>query len=211
MTKKAIQIPIDEISLTGDIFIPDNSQNGLIIFAHGSGSGRLSPRNQYVASVLQKEGFGTLLIDLLTQEEDQTYETRFNISLLTERLIHIVRYLRESKHSIQRPLGFFGASTGAAAALDAAKVLGKEISTIVSRGGRVDMAEKSLPFIQAPTLFIVGEKDYDVLRMNQIAFEKLVCIKELSIVPEATHLFEEPGALEEVAELAKKWFKKNLV
>ena len=181
-----------------------------IIFAHGSGSGRLSPRNQYVAQILNEAGFATLLVDLLTPEEDQHYQTRFDIDLLTDRLIQAINMLKQEPSTSKLKIGLFGASTGAAAALKAATDYSLHIEAIVSRGGRPDLAGNSLPKVNAPTLLIVGGSDTGVIGLNEMAFNTLSCEKELFIVPNATHLFEETGALEQVAALAVKWFNKFL-
>jgi len=187
--------------------VPSNA-TGAIVFAHGSGSGRLSPRNQYVARRLNEEGFATLLVDLLTPEEDEIYQTRFNIELLTERLILAINSLKEDPETAKLKIGLFGASTGAAAALKAAALM--HIDAIVSRGGRPDLAGSALPKITAPTLLIVGGADYGVIELNESAFKDLSCKKEMILVPNATHLFEETGALEQVASLAVNWFKRYL-
>jgi len=183
-----------------------------VIFAHGTGSSRLSPRNQFVAEELRGAGIGTLLFDLLTEEEDQNYEMRFNIGLLTERLEAATQWAKDSEELRSLRLGYFGASTGAAAALQAAAHLGEEISAIVSRGGRPDLAMDVLPNVEAPTLLIVGGLDYQVIELNRQAYEGLhrARARELAIVPGATHLFEEPGTLKEVAHLARDWFTKHL-
>ncbi|MBU0668182.1 dienelactone hydrolase family protein [Patescibacteria group bacterium] len=206
-----VKIPADSVSLEGMLVVPENAR-GIVLFAHGSGSGRLSPRNNFVAEVLQKKGIGTLLFDLLTEKEDEIYRTRFNIDLLTERLETATGWLLKQPEAKNLSLGYFGASTGAAAALAAAAKPGKKISAVVSRGGRPDLADKSLPKVTAPTLLIVGGNDDVVIELNQKAFDllKSVKVKELKIVPGATHLFEEPGTLEQVADLAADWFKKHL-
>ena len=179
----------------------------IVLFAHGTGSSRLSPRNRYVAKVLNEAGMGTLLFDLLTPKEDQIYETRFNISLLTERLSLVSQWLLRQSQTKSLAVGFFGASTGAAAALEASISLkNPKIKAIVSRGGRPDLALAILPKVTAPTLLIVGEADFGVIELNQKAYAALECKKKLAIVPHATHLFEEPGTLEEVARLAQEWF-----
>lgn len=202
-------IQLEDVSLQADLFIPENSV-GLVIFSHGSGSSRLSKRNLFVAAVLQKKGMATLLFDLLTEEEDLDYSARFNIDLLTRRLIAVTRQLNRHPLTAHLEKGFFGASTGAASALMAAAELGKEIKAIVSRGGRVDMAAEKLQEISAPTLFIVGGDDEVVLQLNENAFTRLKCEKQLEIIPGASHLFEEPGTLEEVARLSAQWFSEHL-
>ncbi|MCL4387076.1 dienelactone hydrolase family protein [Patescibacteria group bacterium] len=208
--KQLVNITEDTVSLEGMLEIPEGAR-GLVIFAHGSGSGRFSPRNNFVAGVLRQEGLGTLLMDLLTEEEDSIYENRFNINLLTDRLIAAVRWSRGFSQTQNFTIGFFGASTGAAAALQAAAILGpEEISAVVSRGGRPDLAESFLEKVQSPTLLIVGGNDEVVLELNKEAFEVLNTTKSLEVIPGATHLFEEPGALEKVADLAADWFKKYL-
>ena len=208
--EKIVQIPADSIALEGALVIPEHAE-GVVTFAHGSGSSRLSPRNTFVAQQLNKTGIGTLLMDLLTEEEDERYETRFDIDLLADRLVQVTNWLQSQPDTRHLMLGYFGASTGAAAALRAAAALPEaSIKAIVSRGGRPDLAGGALTQIQAPTLLIVGGKDDIVLQLNRAAFASLPGEKELAIVPGATHLFEEPGALEEVAQLATRWFKKYL-
>lgn len=207
--EELIKIKIDHLHLEGMINIPKEAK-GIILFAHGSGSSRLSPRNNFVASYLQKNGFATLLIDLLSEEEDSVYETRFNIDLLTERLLTIIYWLKTQPKTKNLNLGLFGASTGAAAALKAA-AQEKEIKAVVSRGGRPDLALPLLNKISSPTLLIVGGNDLDVLVLNQEAYNVLKCIKTLDIVPGATHLFEETGCLEKVALLALDWFNRYLL
>ncbi len=193
------------IRLKGDLDLPVGC-NGLVIFAHGSGSSRLSPRNRYVAKALQRLEMGTLLIDLLTEEEDRTYRNRFDIDLLTDRLIQVTRYAQTLPDTAHLPIGYFGASTGAASALKAAAKLGRRIEAIVSRGGRPDLAMDVIDRVQAPTLLIVGSLDHHVLQLNQLAYDALTVRKKLEIVNGAGHLFEEPGKLEEVASLASGWF-----
>ncbi len=208
-----VQIPLESDHLSGNLTIPKGAK-GLILFAHGSGSSRLSPRNQYVAQVLNNAGFATLLFDLLTKEEESidilTTEYRFNIGLLTHRLIHSTDWVSKNPKTRKLSIGYFGASTGAAAALLAAGHRPEIVKAIVSRGGRPDLAAPGLEQVRAPTLLIVGGKDYPVIQMNEYALEKLTCEKKLEIIPRATHLFEEPGKLEEAAELSKKWFKNHL-
>lgn len=207
--EKLIQVPINTIMLEGILTIPKNSK-GIVIFAHGSGSSRLSPRNNFVAQKLQKAGIGTLLIDLLTGDEDKIYETRFDITLLTYRLIDIIQWLQKQPKTKNLSIGLFGASTGAAAALEVAAKLGSKIKAVVSRGGRPDLAMAILDKVTSPTLLIVGGNDFGVIELNTQAFEALKSIKKLEIVNGATHLFEEPGALEKVAQLAIHWFEKYL-
>lgn len=206
------KIQVGSVNLEGILSLPEKAQ-ALVLFSHGSGSGRLSPRNNFVAEVLRKAGLGTLLCDLLTEEEDATYENRFNIKLLTERLVGVAKWVMNQDSTKNLRIGFFGASTGAASAMDATvKLNHPHIGAIVSRGGRPDLAIKSLPKIKVPTLFIVGGNDFDVIRLNEEAYNKLVTEKKkLAIVAHATHLFEEPGTLEEVARLATEWFIKYLL
>jgi len=207
--ERLVHVPADGVTLEGALVIPVEAR-GVVLFAHGSGSSRHSPRNNYVARVLQDGALGTLLIDLLTEREDATYETRFDIDLLARRLTATTKWLGEQPATQHLDMGYFGASTGAAAALRAAADVGSRIKAIVSRGGRPDMAESALDRVQAPTLLIVGGRDDVVIELNQRAFERLRGVKELVIVPGATHLFEEPGALEEVAHLAARWFGRYL-
>ncbi len=206
---KDFRIPVHSVWLNGILHIPDHAK-GLIVFSHGSGSSRLSPRNSYVATLLQRANFGTLLFDLLTENEDQLYENRFNIELLTDRLIEATEWIRMQYDTTDLPLGYFGASTGAASALIAASELGSVIKAIVSRGGRPDLAISFLGQVASPTLLIVGGDDTEVIQLNRLALSKLTSIKKLEIVKGATHLFEEPGKLEKVAVLAKEWFNKYL-
>lgn len=206
----SVMIPDGKVMLPGILEIPQGAV-GIVIFAHGSGSSRFSPRNSYVAEVLRKHGLGTLLMDLMTPEEDRDYDRRFDIALLTRRLLAATKWLREQESASKLVIGYFGASTGAAAAIEAAAALGDEIGAVVSRGGRPDMAWSSLERVKAPTLFIVGGHDHTVVELNEKAFEKITAVKELKIVPRAGHLFEEREALESVAELAAAWFKKYLM
>jgi len=206
---KTIEIPIGQVVLRGNLFVPENA-NALVLFSHGSGSSRLSPRNNYVANVLQQEGLATLLFDLLTEEEDRLYKTRFNIDLLTQRLIVVTEWIKIQQQTKGLHLAYFGASTGAASALSAAAYFGDEIGAVVSRGGRPDLAMTELHMVTAPTLLIVGGWDKVVIILNQKAYSKLRCERKLEIIPGATHLFEEPGKLEEVASLSAKWFTKHL-
>jgi putative phosphoribosyl transferase len=204
-----IVIKIDSITLQGILSIPKKPQ-GIVLFVHGSGSSRLSPRNNFVAEILNNANFATLLIDLLSDKEDLNYETRFNIHLLTERVSKIIDWIKNAEILQNMPLGLFGASTGAAAALEAANLKKQVVKAVVSRGGRPDLAMNSLPHVKCPTLLIVGGNDSEVLQLNQIAYEALHCTKKLEIIPSATHLFEEPGCLEKVAELASDWFLSHL-
>jgi putative phosphoribosyl transferase len=219
--EQAIQIPIGSVSLSGDLTIVEGSQ-GIVLFAHGSGSGRHSQRNRYVAKVLQDVGLGTLLFDLLTEEEEvideQTRHLRFDIGLLANRLVAVTDWLvRNRAAGINQNIGYFGASTGAAAALEAAGKKVDIIKAVVSRGGRPDLADPYLSRVKAPTLLIVGGYDTQVIQMNREAFDKLQQLstekgeKKLVIVPEATHLFEEPGKLKQVAQLASEWFSHFLL
>lgn len=201
-------IPLGNIELRGDLILPHQAHS-LVIFAHGSGSSRLSPRNQMVAEYLNSNGIATFLFDLLTDEEDRDYANRFNIALLAERLKNTTKWLIEKKECEGLRTGYFGASTGAAAALMAASDL-PGIAAIVSRGGRPDLAMQVLPYIQAATLFIVGHLDTDVLKLNQQAYKNLNCVKELEVIAGATHLFEEKGAMEKVCVLAASWFEMHL-
>lgn len=208
--QETIRVAADSVYLEGMLELPA-SPAGMVLFAHGSGSGRLSPRNNYVAAVLHKARMGTLLIDLLTPQEDRTYQTRFDIPLLTQRLSKAIGWLRQHDSSAGLPLGLFGASTGAAAALQAAAIHGADIAALVSRGGRPDMAgRRALEKVRAPTLLIVGGLDNVVIDLNRAAYADLHCEKRLEIIPGATHLFGEPGTLDEVAALAADWFAQHL-
>ena len=207
--ERIVQIPVNGITLEGALLIPADC-SGIVLFAHGSGSSRHSPRNNFVAQVLQGVGLGTLLLDLLTREEDASYENRFDIDLLTWRLERATQWVMEQSRSESLDIGYFGASTGAAAALQAAATFGNSIGAVVSRGGRPDLAMAALPNVESPTLLIVGGLDYEVLELNRRAYQKLKVEKELEIVPGATHLFEEPGTLQEVARLAAQWFNRHL-
>jgi putative phosphoribosyl transferase len=204
-----VQIPANGIKLEGALALPSDAK-GVVLFAHGSGSSRHSPRNNFVAQVLHKAGMGTLLMDLLTREEDSIYENRFDIDLLTWRLERATQWLTEQPQSSSLDIGYFGASTGAAAALQAAATFGSAIGAVVSRGGRPDLAMAALDRVQSPTLLIVGGFDDIVIDLNRKAFNKLRTEKHLAIVPGATHLFEEPGTLQEAARLAADWFKQHL-
>lgn len=205
----SIDIPVKKAVLKGNLSVPANAK-ALVLFSHGSGSSRLSPRNNYVAGVLQQEGLGTLLFDLLTEEEDRLYKTRFDINLLTQRLIAVTEWIKIQKETKGLQLAYFGASTGAASALSAAAYFGDDIGAVVSRGGRPDLAMSELHEVTAPTLFIIGGWDKVVIGLNQKAYNKLRCERKLEIVPEATHLFEEEGKLEEVAALSANWFTNHL-
>jgi len=208
--EELVHIPADGVRVEGMLELPADAR-GLVLFAHGSGSSRHSPRNNFVARQLRGRRLGTLLMDLLTVAEDRDYETRFDIGLLTDRLVAATRWVRQQERTLHLPIGYFGASTGAAAALEAAAVLGDAIGAVVSRGGRPDLAsDDALASVAAPTLLLVGGYDELVLELNRDAYARLTCAKELTIVPGATHLFEEPGTLDEVAERAGAWFAEHL-
>lgn len=204
-----VNIPLGNITLQVELIIPVKA-TAIIIFSHGSGSSRMSPRNQMVARSLHQKNFGTLLFDLLTEEEDGHYDNRFNIDLLTKRLIGATEWVQQHPAARKCRLGYFGASTGAASALRAASFL-PEIGAVVSRGGRPDLAMDVLPLLDLPVLLIVGSLDHDVLHMNKNAFELLTCEKGLEIVMGATHLFEEQGMMEKVSALATAWFEEYLL
>ena len=205
-----VHIPAGLVELDGELILPPSAK-GIVLFAHGSGSSRFSPRNTYVAEVLQQRGIGTLLFDLLTRAEDQVYETRFDIALLTTRLVAATEWLQRNPGTEDLKLGYFGASTGAAAALQAAAKMESKISAVVSRGGRPDLAgAAALRQVTAPTLLIVGGADYGVIELNQQAETLLNCEKQLMLIPGATHLFEEPGTLQQVAANAADWFVRHL-
>jgi len=209
-TSTLAHIPAGSVTIEGMLEIPDRAV-GLVLFAHGSGSSRHSPRNNHVAGVLREARVGTLLMDLLTPAEDRDYERRFDIALLTQRLLDAARWVVSQPALHALPLGFFGASTGAAAAIEAAAMLGADARAVVSRGGRPDLASRvALGNVTAPTLLLVGGFDDIVIDLNQQAYAQLHCEKELVIIPGATHLFEEPGTLEEVARQAAAWFAKHL-
>jgi putative phosphoribosyl transferase len=208
--KRDVSIDLEEATLEGTLVLPKDA-DGLVLFAHGSGSSRHSPRNRYVAQVLHAHGIGTLLFDLLTRHEEfidqNTGELRFDIPLLARRLIGATKWIMSSPDTKELKVGYFGASTGAGAALLAAAEIPDSVSAVVSRGGRPDLAKNALAVVRAPTLLIVGGDDEPVIGMNRDALAKLKCPeKKLVIVPGATHLFEEPGTLEEVARLAAEWF-----
>lgn len=202
-----MKIRADSVQLDGILDIPKGS-SGIVLFSHGSGSSRYSPRNQYVAGVLKTAGNGTLLFDLLTEEEVYDRSKVFDINLLSQRLIYATAWVGQNFRDMK--IGYFGSSTGAAAAIKASVEMDTEISALVSRGGRPDIVMSILDQVKAPSLLIVGGKDFEVLRLNRLAYERLKCEKELKIVSGATHLFEEPGKLQEVAELAASWFTKYL-
>jgi putative phosphoribosyl transferase len=202
------EVRIPPHDLPGTLILPAGA-NGVIAFAHGSGSGRFSPRNRQVAARLQQEDLGTLLLDLLTEPEADDRRNVFDIPLLAQRLGEAIDFLRAQAATRALPIGLFGASTGAAAALVAAAQRPDEISAVVSRGGRPDLAGDSLPLVRAPTLLIVGGADVEVLILNRAAARQMRCEQELAVVPHATHLFEEPGTLEQVQELAARWFGRH--
>jgi len=210
---REVEINVGSLLLNGELKIPENA-TGIVLFAHGSGSSRHSPRNQYVASVIREAGVATLLFDLLTRQEESvdiyTREFRFDINLLARRLVAATNWLAGENETSDLHAGYFGASTGGGAALVAAAVLKEKVGAVVSRGGRPDLAGPALAQVTAPTLLIVGGLDGPVIQMNDDAYAKLRCVKELKIIPGASHLFEEPGKLEEVADLAAKWFRKHL-
>lgn len=207
--EKAVKITGAGVTLNGDLALHRDAK-GLVIFAHGSGSSRHSVRNKYVASVLRAHGLSTLLLDLLTEAESEWTDKRFDIDLLTQRLTLAENWLKQQDETKQLPIGYFGSSTGAAAALQSAAALGDQIKAVVSRGGRPDLAKAYLAKITAPTLLLVGGYDDGVIELNEQAYALLNCEKEMTIIPGATHLFEEAGTLEQVAELAAQWFVKQL-
>lgn len=207
--EQTVKIEIGKVTLEGLLGLPEQAK-GVVLFAHGSGSSRLSPRNTFVARFLQQGGLGTLLFDLLTKEEDADYASRFDIDLLARRLVAVTRWLTARPEGGGKKLGYFGSSTGAAAALQGAAEVGGAIAAVVSRGGRPDLATPFLAEVVSPTLLIVGERDTGVLELNRQALARLTAEKELAIVTGATHLFEEPGTLERVAGLARDWFVCHL-
>lgn len=208
--EKSVNIPADGVLLKGNLAVPESAK-GLVIFSHGSGSSRLSPRNRFVAGTLEANGLATLLFNLLTSQEDLNYELRFDIERLTRRLTAVTQWIKNQEHIRHLNVGYFGASTGAASALKAASDLGSEVvKAVVSRGGRPDMAEGQLKSVKSPTLLLVGELDLQVIKLNQQAFNRMNCIKDLKIIPGASHLFEEPGKLDQVTRHANKWFLKYL-
>ena len=207
--EQAVTIMKEGISLSGFLGIPPEPA-GIVLFAHGSGSGRFSPRNRFVAYHLQQGGIGTLLIDLLMSDEEHDRRNVFDIDLLADRVLMVSAWLRQNAATTLLSLGYFGASTGAGAALQAAARASFPVGAIVSRGGRPDLAEQYLPQVSSPTLLLVGGEDQPVIEMNQDAYRLLRCPKQFTIIPGATHLFEEPGALEQVAEQALQWFSKHL-
>lgn len=206
-----VRIPSGKVHMEGMLEWPARPASGIVVFAHGSGSSRLSPRNTFVAGELRRAGLATLLMDLLTQDEDREYARRFNIDILTIRLMDALAYLEIDPSTASLPVGTFGASTGAAAALRLAAARPESVAAVVSRGGRPDLAgSAALAQVRAPTLFIVGGEDTQVIELNELAFRELSCFKEIKIVPGATHLFEEPGTLAQVATHAGAWFSQYL-
>ncbi len=209
-----VRIPADQATLDGNLTIVHEAK-ALVLFAHGSGSSRHSPRNQFVARTLNDAGLATLLFDLLTPEEESvdlyTREHRFDIGLLAERLVYATKWAKQEKQTRDFQIGYFGSSTGGGAALVAAAELPDEVGAVVSRGGRPDLAGDALPKVKAPTLLIVGGEDHVVIELNERAHTQMKCECKIEIVPGATHLFEEPGALEQVAKLASDWFVKHLI
>ncbi len=207
-------IQADDVTIEGSLVAPEGAK-GVVLFAHGSGSSRFSPRNRYVASVLQRERFATLLMDLLTKDEERidmlTAEFRFDTEMLSNRLLHATEWVRGNVETRNLAIGYFGASTGAAAAIIAAAKNPNNVQAIVSRGGRPDLAINYIPKVEAPTLLIVGGNDVPVIKMNEQALKYLHAVKKIEVVPGASHLFEEPGALEEVAKLATAWFNRYLM
>ena len=210
---REVQIHAESEVLSGNLTIPDNA-SALVLFVHGSGSSRHSLRNQFVARTLNDAGLATLLFDLLTPEEEaidlRTREHRFNVALLAERLLQATKWAKQQEQTRDLCVGYFGSSTGGGAALVAAAEIPKLVGAVVSRGGRPDLADDALPKVQAPTLLIVGGNDEIVIELNEMARDRMRCEVELEIVPGATHLFEEPGALEKVAQLASGWFVRHL-
>ncbi|MGI6208590.1 MAG: dienelactone hydrolase family protein [Anaerolineae bacterium] len=208
-----IRLEVGSVTLEGELEVPEGAE-GVVLFAHGSGSGRHSPRNQQVARELRAGGLATLLMDLLTREEEavdmRTHHLRFDIELLSERLVGATDWLKANPETSGLNIGYFGASTGAAAALVAATRRPDDVRAIVSRGGRPDLAKDYLPDVKAPTLFVVGGNDLLVINFNQAAMARMTAERRLEIVPGASHLFEEPGALQEVARLAREWFLRYL-
>jgi dienelactone hydrolase len=208
-----VQIQAGDVQLDGTLSVPADAQ-GIVIFAHGSGSSRFSSRNRYVASHLNRARLATLLFDLLTREEEtidaRTAELRYDIALLAKRLVDAADWIANQSDTRDLPIGYFGASTGGGAALVAAAQRRDQIAAVVSRGGRPDLADDALPVVRAPTLLIVGSLDVPVIEMNREAFGQLNCEKRMEIVPGASHLFEEPGTLEDVAQLATTWFTEHL-
>ncbi len=213
LAETPVTIPVGDVRLHGDLVVPSRA-SGVVVFAHGSGSSRHSPRNRQVASALQSAGLGTLLFDLLTEQEEEidnrTRRLRFDIDLLAERMVGVTRWLAEEEDTRRLRVGYFGASTGAAAALVAAARLADRVGPVVSRGGRPDLAGDALQALSSPVLLIVGGADVEVLELNRRAAERIRSAVELAVVPGATHLFPEPGAMEEVTRLATEFLLKHL-
>lgn len=211
--QKEVVVPVEGVDLPGILTLPQETR-GCILFAHGSGSSHLSRRNQMVSEFFHEEGFATLLFDLMSQKEEtldeMTRELRFNIPFLAHRLLGALKWIESLEQTHSLSIGFFGASTGAAAALNAAAEIGPKIKAVVSRGGRPDLAGQSVERVRSPTLLIVGGEDHGVIELNQHAFERLNCEKKLELIPGATHLFEERGALEEVGRMASHWFSNYM-
>ncbi|PSJ18124.1 dienelactone hydrolase family protein [Nitrosomonas supralitoralis] len=205
-----VKITVGTVELNGELVLPASTRS-IVLFAHGSGSSRFSPRNTYVARELQQKGVGTMLFDLLTDAEDQDYAMRFNIDFLTCRLLAATAWIQANPETQMLKIGYFGASTGAAAALQAAARMGSVIAAVVSRGGRPDLAgEIALSQVTASVLLIVGSEDYGVIELNEQAYALMRCVKDLVLIPGATHLFEEPDTLEQAAQHATHWFMKYL-
>jgi putative phosphoribosyl transferase len=213
LTQKNVQVLVDGVQLPGLLSIPDEAR-GCILFAHGGGSSHRSPRNSIVSKFFQDEGFATLVFDLMSKQEQQldetTRELRFNIPFLAHRLLCAMNWIGQLPETHSLDIGFFGSSTGAAAALNAAAEIGLKVRAVVSRGGRPDLAGQSVERVRSPTLLVVGGNDHGVVELNQQAFDRLSCEKKLEIIPGATHLFDEPGALEEVGRMASRWFSNYL-
>jgi len=212
-SERTVTVPAHDVSLEGTLGVPEHAR-GVVLFAHGSGSSRFSARNRYVAHVLREAGLGTLLLDLLSPAEEQvdlvTRHLRFDIPLLAGRLVNAIDWLAADSRTADQPVGLFGASTGGGAALVAAADRPQRVSAVVSRGGRPDLAGDALPKVRAPTLLLVGERDDVVIELNEQARDRMTTETELMVIPRATHLFEEPGALEQVAEEAREWFLLHL-
>ncbi|MDO9554486.1 dienelactone hydrolase family protein [Rhodonellum sp.] len=207
---ETLNLRIDQVQLSGEMILPEKASS-LVLFSHGSGSSRFSPRNNFVAKELHNVQIGSFLFDLLTEEEDEMYSNRFNIEMLTSRLVQVTEMIAADTRFSDLKMGYFGASTGAASALKAAAKLPDLIHAVVSRGGRPDLATPEISEVKAPTLLIVGGLDLEVIQLNKTAYEFMTCTKKLKIVEGATHLFEEPGTLEQVATYAAVWFKTYLV
>jgi len=209
MDAQSVTVSAGAATLQGDLVLPGDPK-GVVLFAHGSGSGRFSPRNRFVAQTLQARGFATLLLDLLEEREADDRRKVFDIDLLADRLLGAATWLRREPATADLPIGYFGASTGAGAALQAAARMPEAVAAVVSRGGRPDLAAPFLARVTAPTLLIVGGDDVEVLELNRDALDRLQCEKNLAVIPGATHLFEEPGTLDQVAAYAAEWFKRFL-